>query len=285
MPLDECAELYRNGTTANYRMIHLQRLANPMLPWNPLPKKADGTPDPDHRPNLPVNPYRTLDSSSVNLTAFNGVSRAESDLDIPKQTAEGKNRPWIFGREGQAYVANMHAGKQAWYFRSLEARFCSPAESGRLQPDSAKCGEDNSSAARLSAQEPPMTFLLQKVIRNRPNTYETEIKDLVAIRQMTMQADESAQLPTGEAIELNQCNMVMEHSLGFGNESYGLLYDAKGAPVIDAIGKPAPGRFLFTHNVNWQTVPYWRTQHRPMWITPIPGSPGATGRSLAPRRS
>ena len=68
----------RNGTTANYRSVHLQRLANPLLPWNPGPKLADGSANPEHQPNLPINPYRTIDSSSVNLTAFNGASRCAS---------------------------------------------------------------------------------------------------------------------------------------------------------------------------------------------------------------
>ena len=36
VPLDTAPETMRTGTTANYRMIHLQRLANPTLPWNPL---------------------------------------------------------------------------------------------------------------------------------------------------------------------------------------------------------------------------------------------------------
>ena len=55
---------------------------------------ADGkTPNPDYRPNLSINPYRTIDSSSVNLTAFNGVSRAEGKLPktpVDKQVKEGK---------------------------------------------------------------------------------------------------------------------------------------------------------------------------------------------------
>ena len=118
-------ELNRTGTTANYRMIHLQRLANPTLPWNPYPLLADGTPNTEHRPNLPINPYRTIDSSSVNLTAFNGVSGAEGDIEPSSdQEKAGQMRPWIYGQgesdELEAYLRNMRAGKQAWYFRSLE---------------------------------------------------------------------------------------------------------------------------------------------------------------------
>ncbi len=76
-PLDTDFDLIRNGTTQNYRSIHLQRLANPTLPWNPLPTDSKGNPDPLYRPWLPVNPYRTIDSQSVDLTAYNGASNVE----------------------------------------------------------------------------------------------------------------------------------------------------------------------------------------------------------------
>ena len=48
--------LLNTGTQANFRTVHLQRLANPLLPWNAL-----------------TNPYLTIDSSSVDVTAFNGA--------------------------------------------------------------------------------------------------------------------------------------------------------------------------------------------------------------------
>ncbi len=94
-PLDTSHELTRTGSTANYRTVHLQRLANPMLPWNPEPTLADGkTPNPEYRPNLPINPYRTIDSASVNLTAFNGTSGREADYPNPsKQMDDGKMPP------------------------------------------------------------------------------------------------------------------------------------------------------------------------------------------------
>lgn len=46
-----------NGTHVGYRVIHLQRLANPAIPW-------------DAR----TNPYRTIDSMMVDLTTFNGAN-------------------------------------------------------------------------------------------------------------------------------------------------------------------------------------------------------------------
>jgi hypothetical protein len=79
-PLDIDLELVRNGTTQNYRSVHLQRLANPTLPWNPPPIDELGDVDPFHQKHLPVNPYRTIDSQSVDLTAYNGATTIENEL-------------------------------------------------------------------------------------------------------------------------------------------------------------------------------------------------------------
>jgi hypothetical protein len=54
-------------TTVAYRMLHLQRLANPLLPYHET-----------------TNPYRTIDSMAVDLTAFNGIeSAAKNDPSAP----------------------------------------------------------------------------------------------------------------------------------------------------------------------------------------------------------
>ncbi|HIN54373.1 MAG TPA: hypothetical protein EYM79_08675, partial [Planctomycetes bacterium] len=45
-----------NGTFLDYAVVHLQRLANPLHPYNAT-----------------TNPYRTIDSTSIDVTAFNGV--------------------------------------------------------------------------------------------------------------------------------------------------------------------------------------------------------------------
>jgi hypothetical protein len=76
-PFDLDIELVRNGTTQNYRSLHLQRLANPTLPWNPPPVDEEGNENKLHQVNLPINPYLTIDSQSVDLTAFNGASELE----------------------------------------------------------------------------------------------------------------------------------------------------------------------------------------------------------------
>ena len=56
------AELLKNGVNRSFRRVHLQRLANPLLPWNKL-----------------TNPYLTIDSMAVPLTVFNGVQKGIDD--------------------------------------------------------------------------------------------------------------------------------------------------------------------------------------------------------------
>jgi hypothetical protein len=75
-PLDSMANSplqgYPNsGTLKNFRYVHLQRLANPLAPYNPV-----------------TNPYRTIDIKPVDLTIFNGVESTVEDpslVAIPNQ--------------------------------------------------------------------------------------------------------------------------------------------------------------------------------------------------------
>ncbi|MBN2581158.1 MAG: hypothetical protein JXB10_19410 [Pirellulales bacterium] len=64
-----------NGTTPHVCTIHLQRLANPLLPF-----------DPD------LNPYRTIDTSPIDLIAFNGWESDKAELSklFPQQQAGAK---------------------------------------------------------------------------------------------------------------------------------------------------------------------------------------------------
>ena len=57
-----------NGTFPAYRIIYLQRLADPTRPWVP---ESNGNPQ-------TWNPYRTVDAMTVDLTCFNGLT-AEKD--------------------------------------------------------------------------------------------------------------------------------------------------------------------------------------------------------------
>ena len=79
-PFDLLPELIENQTTPNYRTMHLQRLANPRLAWNPPPISGSGQVDPQHDPTRPVNPYVTIDSISLDLTSLNSTSSREAIL-------------------------------------------------------------------------------------------------------------------------------------------------------------------------------------------------------------
>jgi hypothetical protein len=72
-------ELLKNGITRDFRRVHLQRLANPLLPWNKF-----------------SNPYVTVDSMSVPLTKFNGVADTSLGLTGPYDDPISGPNPTIF---------------------------------------------------------------------------------------------------------------------------------------------------------------------------------------------
>jgi hypothetical protein len=243
-------ELMRTGTTPNYRTIHLQRLANPLLPWNPEPKLANGEPNPEYRANMPMNPYRTVDSSSVNLTAFNGVSEVEANYGIAGHPNEQKEllqyRPWVIPEQEKYFDQTFIPGKQIWDLRSTER-----GEWSRLNIVGSAASPQTSPPQRvLWAQEPAMVKL-------KKDTYN--IFSLIPGRQMSMRSGAPGDLrevPGNIMADQNifdhRVNMVMEQTLGFGNKSFGLLYDAQGSqgpkttpPVTSAVGAPAPGNFTW----------------------------------------
>ena len=59
--------LNTNGTVPGFRIIYLQRLADPTRPWA---ADTSGT-NPQQ-----WNPYRTVDAMTVDLTTFNGLTSA-----------------------------------------------------------------------------------------------------------------------------------------------------------------------------------------------------------------
>jgi hypothetical protein len=64
-------------TINDHRSIFLQRLANPLAPWNPSPSDPQyGTAGLNlHDASLAVNPYITIDISTVDLTVYNGEDK------------------------------------------------------------------------------------------------------------------------------------------------------------------------------------------------------------------
>ena len=76
----------RSGTQPGYRVVHLQRLANPLARWN-----------------AKSNPYRTIDSAAIDLFVFNGA----------EPTAYDPNDSVLFSTLERRKVANADAQQVA----------------------------------------------------------------------------------------------------------------------------------------------------------------------------
>ncbi|MCC6493961.1 MAG: hypothetical protein IT424_13185, partial [Pirellulales bacterium] len=80
----------------SYSFIYLQRLANPLLPWNPEPAPGASPTANGHDPTRPVNPYMTVDSTTANLSVYNGRDTEEVD---PSFTGGNGYVPVRYARE------------------------------------------------------------------------------------------------------------------------------------------------------------------------------------------
>jgi len=72
--------LSHNATFPAYRIIYLQRLADPTRPW------VSDIPSPTNNNPQLWNPYRTIDAMTVDLTTFNGMSAPHSPIDPTSTT-------------------------------------------------------------------------------------------------------------------------------------------------------------------------------------------------------
>jgi hypothetical protein len=67
----------QTGTTVtNFRVVFVQRLANPLKPWNPVPNPADAE---------AWNPYITVDWMPIDLTVFNGMEDNDRQIRVRGQ--------------------------------------------------------------------------------------------------------------------------------------------------------------------------------------------------------
>ena len=76
-----------NTSVRAYRVVHLQRLANPLLPHDPI-----------------LNPYRTVDTMPVDLTTFNGrMPGSQPDFNVAGtgQLDSGKDVMFRTGERGE----------------------------------------------------------------------------------------------------------------------------------------------------------------------------------------
>ncbi len=85
-PFDEAAiigpeNLLRTGTYRDYKGAVLQRLANPLEPWNPMPD--DPVYSARYDSSRAVNPYLEIDRSSIDLSVFNGEDKEPNGVDQP----------------------------------------------------------------------------------------------------------------------------------------------------------------------------------------------------------
>lgn len=116
------------GTWQDVRTAFLQRLANPLLPWNPIPGKAG------HNTNLPLNPYLTVDWMPLDLTVFNGEDQEPSSFmgiwDPYDNTA-------AMGPEFKLQTRERGANQQAlpWTFDTTVRANASPPAGNSQNPD------------------------------------------------------------------------------------------------------------------------------------------------------
>jgi hypothetical protein len=85
VPAEIKRAIYNNGRTDGLKVVHLQRLANPLRPYNNTPSSSD------------YNPYRTIDSMPIDLTAFNGIETS----DDPEVTKKINERRFYARQRGQ----------------------------------------------------------------------------------------------------------------------------------------------------------------------------------------
>ncbi len=78
--------LNNNGTIPAFRIIYLQRLADPTRPF--VAENNAGNANP---PNC--NPYRTVDAMTVDLTTFNGVTTSTADKTVTNGAVSGVATP------------------------------------------------------------------------------------------------------------------------------------------------------------------------------------------------
>ena len=100
---DDTVTFNIDGTTAKYRMIYLQRLANPLMAYDNISTNAT------------YNPYRTVDAMAVDLTVFNGLpklSTATSEPGITTGTTTFESRQR--GENNDTIASYLNSNQDLW---------------------------------------------------------------------------------------------------------------------------------------------------------------------------
>jgi hypothetical protein len=154
---------------ATHSLVYLQRLANPLLPWNPLPAIGGNPAANGHDPSRPVNLYLTVDSNSTNLTVFNSRGEAAEDKRGWEESASepGPGPP----------PASTNSNDAMRRFSSHERGYSAVANNTNLRTDANKM-------VSLWNVEPPSLF---GPARGRQNRYSQGASNRYRQLQLAMQ--------------------------------------------------------------------------------------------------
>jgi hypothetical protein len=119
----------RGGTTLRKFTIFLQRLANPLMPWNPQPVQA-GSPPQGYQQNQPVNSYVTVDHMYVDLTVYTsqGPGMGINDPLVPMDPFKFNSRERGFLDRGQTQAPQPNQVSPQAYPNIWSSRFQDPTK-------------------------------------------------------------------------------------------------------------------------------------------------------------
>jgi hypothetical protein len=124
-----------NQTQAGYRTVHLQRLADPTMPYNP--PATDPNSGALHNANYPVNIYLTVDSAPIDVTSFNGVPMVAPTTTDPKALGTTQGFQFCSTQRGDQGVVG---GLQSNLLWAHEPTHLSPASPNVPMPAAAPDG-------------------------------------------------------------------------------------------------------------------------------------------------
>lgn len=245
-PFDLLPELIENQTTPNYRTMHLQRLANPRLAWNPPPVSGAGQVDLQHDSTRPVNPYLTIDSISLDLTSLNSTSSREAILSNTP-TVSGVTGPEVRHQVSRNQLPSDTTGNKGTG-RPYTKVTLQSQERG-LHGQAPTTGEPLPSRTLWNQDRATGTteLILDQGVALAPNDkIHSEAAGLNAKSRYSFGTDESL---AGSSYKESVFDYPLRHSLGFANRAFGKFFNfqtdvqAGEAQAIDVDGDGDPGEY------------------------------------------
>ncbi len=224
-------ELAQNRTLVDWRVIHLQRLANPLQPYHP-----------------DRNPYLTVDSSSSDITPFNGVTDDGAD---PQANQQQRVEFTAFER-GQHEVDNNLPSTQSFKLWRVEPT--SPT------PDAAwETGVDENGIANAGAGDHYFDFniwetlgVLNRSYTNNPAIRVPPQQELVGFPWLKFN-----NRPFVSQLELLQVpasrSSRLLHDFSMASQGGGSPYQGRTTPSNDTlgVGYSQANNPRFGHLLNW----------------------------------